>query len=350
MISKRVFMTAATALLLSAVSLVGVVQPAMANNERKPIRLYDGGWENIQVNNAIAKYLIESVFSLQVETVPSNVPDMQKQMKAGTIDINMEMWRSLMNPWVTGALNDGAIVDLGVTYESASQGFYVPTYVISGDDERGISPVAPQLKTVEDLVDLAAVFAGEKDSAGYINCIPGWACRETNLVRMAAYGVSDQFESIELSSEAELNEMIHSQYKQGMPFVTYYWDPSPLLGQLDMTLLEEPDYNDGCWVKVEQAITDYKPGNTSEEACAYKTVPISKFATTSFRQQHPEVAELLQRMMVGTDMVRTLVGHMTKNEVSADVTALHFLETYPDVWKSWLTPDQVARVTASLTN
>lgn len=350
MICKRNLLQCTAAVLVSmALPLVTLLSPNTARAE-ETIKLYDGGWENIQVNNAIAEFLIETVFGMSVETVPSNVPDMQKQMVAGSIDVNMEMWRSLMNRWVSKVLDKGIITDLGITYESASQGFYVPTYVIQGDKGRGIKPIAPKLRSVHDLPLYVSDFVTGQNGAGYINCIPGWACRETNLVKMAAYGVSKKFHSIELSSEVELNNLIYKQYEKGVPFVTYYWDPSPMLGRLDMTLLKEPSYSKTCWSKVEAAIVEYKPGNEAEEACAYETVPISKFGTATFVAKYPQVSAMLQKMMVGTNNVRDLVGYMADKKVSPDQTAQYFFKRYPHVWKNWLTPEQVAQVTTALTN
>ena len=327
---------------------LAVFSPVFAE-AKEPIILYDGGWENIQVNNAIAEFLIEAVFGHPVDVLPSNVPGMQEMMVTNEIDINMEMWRSLMNPWVTSQLDNGNIVDLGVTYESASQGFYVPTYVIKGDPSRGIQPIAPRLKTVAELAQLAPKFSSSQAKPGWINCIPGWACREPNRVKMVTYGVGAVFDPIETSSEAELNGLIFRSYQLGEPFVTYYWDPSPLLGQLDMTLLQEPAYTDECWEKIEAAVADYKPGNASEEACAYETVPISKFATDDFVSEYPDVAAMLGRMLVGTDTVRELVAYMTSKKVSPEETAVFFLKNHTKIWSAWLSTDQqVQKVQAAL--
>jgi len=45
----------------------------------------------------------------------------------------------------------GTAIDLGPNFPDSTQGWYVPTYVIKGDKERGIEPMAPDLKTVEDM-------------------------------------------------------------------------------------------------------------------------------------------------------------------------------------------------------
>lgn len=338
---------------VSLLALLALALPAGTAATRvqaeEPVRIYDGGWENIQINSAIAAHVLEVVYGLSTEIVPSNVPDMQKQMIAGTIHINMEMWQSLMAPWVNAQLEEGTIVDLGPTYERATQGFYVPSYVIKGDPARGMKPVAPELRAVDQLAGHAHAFAlADGQKPGWINCLEGWACREPNRVKMVTYGVAEAFDPVELGSEAELNQRIRDQYGRGEPFVTYYWDPSPMLGQLDMTMLEEPPYTEECRAAIEAAVQNWKPGNGASQACAYETVPITKFATSGFVETHPEVAETLKLMNVGTDTVRELAGYMVSEEASPKETAIHFFRTYPEVWRKWMNDDQAEAITAGL--
>jgi len=45
----------------------------------------------------------------------------------------------------------GKVLDLGTNYADAVEAWYVPTYLIKGDPERGIEPMAPDLKSIDDL-------------------------------------------------------------------------------------------------------------------------------------------------------------------------------------------------------
>ena len=53
--------------------------------------------------------------------------------------------------------------NIATNFNDNSQGLYVPTYVIEGDAERGIEPVAPDLKTVEDLAKYPELFQDPED-------------------------------------------------------------------------------------------------------------------------------------------------------------------------------------------
>src|SRR5690625_6912494 len=75
----------------------------------------------------------------------------------------MEAWTDNIKEVYEEALEAGDIEELSVNFDDNDQGLYVPTYVIEGDEERGIEPMAPDLKTVEDLKDYPDVFEDPED-------------------------------------------------------------------------------------------------------------------------------------------------------------------------------------------
>ncbi|PST18677.1 hypothetical protein C7U60_17740 [Mesorhizobium plurifarium] len=326
-------------------------QAAWAHDGRKPITFYDGGWENIQISNAIAIYIISKGFERDAVNVESNVPKMQAAMENGTMDVNLEMYNNLMAEWVNAQVDAGAIVELGQTYESASQGFYVPTYVIKGDSARGIKAIAPDLKGVADLARYAEAFrqSNPDKEAMLVNCIPGWACREINLIKLATYGLDKELNSIEPATENELNKIVLKEYEAGRPFVTYYWAPSAIPSMIDLTLLEEPPYELACWASIEKVLTPFQPGVPAERACAYETIPILKYATRKMVEDNPDIVSFLRSMFIGTQTMGELAAYMHRERASPEETALHFLKNYRSNWEKWV-PDSVeTRVSKALT-
>jgi ABC-type proline/glycine betaine transport system substrate-binding protein len=88
-------------------------------------------------------------------------------------------------------IEEGSIVELSVNYADNAQGFYVPRYVIEGDSERGIEPSAPDLKTVEDLLNYSDVFKDPEDpSKGRIyGAISSWEVDQIMRNKCAYYGL-----------------------------------------------------------------------------------------------------------------------------------------------------------------
>ncbi|TWC23119.1 MULTISPECIES: glycine betaine ABC transporter substrate-binding protein [unclassified Pseudomonas] len=323
---------------------------ALATSDPRPIRFYDGGWENIQIDNHIAMYILKHGYGMKVESVSLDIAQMQNAMETGAIDINMEVFTSLMPQWVQDQTAKKAILDFGPTYERLTQAFYVPTYMIKGDAGRGIKPMTPDLKSVADLPRYAEVFrqASGSGKPTWLNCISSWACREINLIKMATYGIDKTFTPVELKSESALNAAIISAYEKGQPFMTYYWDPSPLMGELALTRLEEPAYSEACWEAIKQSLAQFKEGVGSRQACAYADIPLNKYTSAKFAEEHPGVLPFLKSMFVGTDTIRTLATRMVSNKETPEQTARYYLRNHTADWKGWVPEDVFKKVSETL--
>ena len=83
--------------------------------------------------------------------------------------------------------------NIATNFNDNSQGLYVPTYVIEGDAERGIEPVAPDLKTVQDLAKYPELFQDpEDDSKGRIIGAPSsWVVSEHLETKLETYGLDE---------------------------------------------------------------------------------------------------------------------------------------------------------------
>ena len=89
---------------------------------------------------------------------------------------------------------NGSIISLGKSLDDNWQSAYVvPTYVIEGDADRGIDAVAPDLKTVADLVTYKDIFVtAESDGkARLVTCLSNWSCSGVIESQIEAYGLND---------------------------------------------------------------------------------------------------------------------------------------------------------------
>ena len=77
----------------------------------------------------------------------------------------METWTDSIATYADDVKN-GNVIELSVNYDDNAQGLYVPRYVIEGDPGRGIEPMAPDLKTVEDLKKYSHIFTDPDDPQG----------------------------------------------------------------------------------------------------------------------------------------------------------------------------------------
>jgi len=326
---------------------------------KETITFADCQWQSLWINNAIAMFIVEHGYGYPVEEVTISTPVMQQSIVTDGVQVSMEMWTTNYEEWWNEQQDANKIVGLGDIMESSAQGFYVPRYVIEGDEERGIEPMAPDLKSVFDLPKYKDLFTDPEDpDKGVIySCVTGWDCAEVNRVKVFAYDLDETFNVGEPGSSGALDAAIAGPYKKGEPVVSYYWEPTWLLGVYDMVLLEEPEYTDTCWEKITAITNDnvidesFTGEDVPEDAgCSYQNAAVPKAVSAGMAERNPEVVEFLDKMFIGTGTLNKLSAYMEENGAEVDEAALWYLENYEDDWKSWLPEDVVAKVETALAN
>lgn len=314
--------------------------------QKQVIRFGDMQWQSLWINNAIAGFIVEKGFGYPVETVEVTTPIMQVSLLRGDLDVAMEIWTGNLSDWYAEVTENGKLLSLGKVMDRTSQGWYVPAYVVKGDPERNIAPMAPDLKSVADLKRYATLFADPEDPGRglLLNCITGWDCAVVNRVRLQAYGLADLYNVQEPGSSGALDAAIVGAYQRGEPLLTYYWEPTWLMGALDMILLEEPPYSEDCWTLVRKGVSGEIPMEQipSEAGCAFQDAPVVKGVHPSLKERAPDVVAFLEKMMIPTSTLNRIANYMEENEAEADQAALWFFANYPDLWRGWL-PDEVAQ-------
>src|SRR5690606_879288 len=104
-------------------------------------------WDSIKFHNAVAGLIAERLYGYSWREVPGSTTVLHEGLIKGEIDIHMEVWTDNIATYEAD-LAEGKFKDLGVNFDDNYQGLYVPRYVIEGDAERGIEPLAPDLKYV----------------------------------------------------------------------------------------------------------------------------------------------------------------------------------------------------------
>ena len=149
-IRLRLFLPLAT---LVVITLVTVVYALIGGRPKPVIKLHGGQWVSLWVNNAIAKFIIEEGYGYSVETLESTSLTMQTSMSKGEIDLNMEMWQQNWIDWYNEQIEQGNIVNLGMTFEAGPQFFIIPKWVAEQYN----------IKTVFDMKDHWELFKDPED-------------------------------------------------------------------------------------------------------------------------------------------------------------------------------------------
>ena len=131
---------------------------------RGTLYLVDQDWNGQLVTTAVIQILLEQKMDHTVATkfAPADSAPLFIGLEKGDFHFVCCNWPSysaaLLEDYVDA--DDGAKVErvgpVGITGET---GWYVPSYVINGDADRGIDAVAPNLRSVSDLNEYKSVFA-----------------------------------------------------------------------------------------------------------------------------------------------------------------------------------------------
>ena len=326
--------------LLMTATLVAGCGPA-AEEEKPTIIFADSQWESLWICNAIAKFIIEEGYGYPVEIITMTTAVWQVSLPKGDVHVHLEMWKQNIMDWFNEETAAGRIVELGMTYEGGPQFWIIPQWV---HEQYNIN-------TILDMKDHWELFKDPADATKgvFVNSLIGWACTVINVVKMEAYGLTDYYNIIDTGSSGALDAALVGPMKKHEPVFGYYWAPTAIMGMYDWYILEEPEYDEEIWAKVTAAVDDESLRPLSE-ACAYETVPITKGVWSGLLEMAPDVSTMLLKMVVGLEPLNDTCAWGIETEIAGDYekSAIYYLNTYEERWKTWVTDDAYNKIKAAL--
>lgn len=322
-----------TTLLLAAVLLAALALPAFAAPKTN-IVFADVGWDSIRFHSAVAGAIAESAFGCTWEEISGSTPITYEGLMSGDIDVHMEIWTDNLATYRDDVAS-GKFRELGVNFDDNAQGLYVPRYVIEGDSSRGIEPVAPGLRTVEDLKKYASIFPDpESPGMGRIfGGLPGWEVTEILARKLEHYGLDQMYNYIRPGSDAAMSAAMISAWDRGDPIVAYYWEPTWLLGMYDFVLLDDAPFNPDT----------YFDGET-----AFPATRVTVCASNALYESNPEFCAFLAKYHTSSALTAEALAHMQETGDDYAATAKWFLAQHGELIDQWLTADQAAALRQAL--
>jgi glycine betaine/proline transport system substrate-binding protein len=324
---------------VAAIAVCGQLPtPASAEcNFREQLTFADLNWDSARLHTGIASYIVRVGYGCEVASVPGGTLDSFSRLSTGAVDVMMEVWKeNFLESWYK-AEESGQVIDAGVNFAQAVQGWFVPRYLLEGDARRGIKALAPNLKSVHDLSRYSHLFAdtpGAKTGV-FMNCVLTWSCEPINSKKLKIYGLNQHFTNRHPNGGDELADYITARYEKGLPFLAYYWGPTWVMGTYDLVMLEEPVYDELAW----QILVGSRD---ARRATAYPVSKVYKGANFAMELEAPELLKFLKKYHMPASLVSDLLGVWRKNNHSLNEIVRHFLSTKSDLWKTWV-PDQVAK-------
>ncbi len=296
----------------------------------------DPQWDSVQFNNSVAQYIISNGYGYPTDTINGSSAITFEGLVNGDIDIYMEAWTGNLQPRYGEELESGTIKEVGVNYSDNTQGLFVPTYLIEGDPARGIEPLAPDLKSVQDLPKYWQLFKDPEDpSKGRILGSPaGWEVDKILQDKIKNYGLDKNYNYFSPGSDTALSTSIAKAYEEGTPWVGYYWTPTWVMGKYNMTLLEDTTYSEELWEN------GYR--------CEIPSMEITIAVNKDVPEKAPDVVEFLENYQTNSELLSSVLAYMQQNDINADQAAVWFLKNNEDIWTKWVPSDIAQKVKATL--
>lgn len=302
-------------------------------------------WESGAFITEVMKTILAKGYDCQVDSIPGNSVTLEQATANNDVQIFAEEWLSRSDVW-NKAVEEKKVVAVGKTFVGASEGWFVPDYVVHGDPARNIEAKAPDLKSVSQLTDpkIAEIFADpEEPSKGrFLNCPSGWTCEGVSTAKLEAYKLDEAYVNFRPGTGTALDAAITSAYLQGEPILFYYWSPTAIMGKFKLIQLEEPAYNEACWKELSSA------NGKRDEGCAFPSVDVAYGVNSTFASEAPEIVEILEKATFPLEEVNASLAYMADNKVDATAAAAEFLKTKGDIWSKWVSDEARGKIEAGL--
>ena len=334
------YRSAFAAALFGLAAFPGSVQAAAPLCELdRPVRMAGLDWDSNRFHVAVAGFILKHAFGCESESLPGSTIPLLTGLARGDLDIVMEVWKGQLTEVWDKAERTGKVRLLGVNFPDAVQGWFVPRYLVEGDD----AP-AKGLVKVSDLPRYKALFRDpeEPGKGRFYNCKLGWDCETINTKKLAVYGLTAHISNFRPGSDAALAAVIAAAHKRKKPILYYHWGPSWIMTKYDGVMLEEPAHDPETWKALKESDT---PG----KACAYPLVTVYTGANSAFADKAPAITRFLTAYRTSNEMVGKALVFMQDNKgTGVEDAAVDFLARRADVWRAWLEPDEAARVQEAL--
>ncbi|UCD08919.1 MAG: hypothetical protein JSU79_11285 [Dehalococcoidales bacterium] len=293
--------------------------------EAKVIKVSELNWGSAQFQSAVAKILIEEGYGESVELVPGATIPLTQGLRSGDVDVMIEGWYQNQKEAIEAGLAAKEIEILGYLNDDNWQSaFVVPTYIVEEN---------PGLKSVQDLAkpEFKELFANpENPSNGLIlNGPPGWECEIVVPKQIEAYGLADDYDTLNAGSSDGLFASLKSAYDKKEPWIGYLWGPTWISGALDLTLLEEPAFTEELWA-------DY--------ACGWPSVDLFVASHMGFADDYPELATMFGKWEFDTATLAMVLSYMNESGSEPSETAVWFLKNHEDKWTKFVTDKAADKV------
>jgi len=323
----------------TTLAFLGLSVPALAADECGDISIAEMNWASAGLAAWVDKIILEEGYDCNVALVAGDtMPTFTSMNEKAEPDMAPELWVNAVKEPLDKAVAEGRIELPGkILSDGGVEGIWIPTWLA---EEHGIKTLAEALAHPE-------LFPGAEDGekGAWFGCPSGWACQAINQNQYLGAGAEEKgFELVDSGSAAALDGSIARAFNRKEGWLGYYWAPTAILGQYDMTRLEleaghDPAKWHGCMVKSDCA---------EPEVMEWPASDVFTAVTKDFADKAGPAMSYVEARNWSNETVNGMLSWMVENQATNEDGAYHFLETYPEIWAEWVPAEIAERVKAAL--
>lgn len=248
---------------------------------------------------------VSSVKAVKVDPAPGWVG-----LKRGDLDVLPEV--NLPNQQTFADQAKSTTTLLSETYGGATQGWFVPKYLVAtGGAAEGLTSIS----------QLSQKKWADKVGGTLYDADPGWVTTTENAARIKAFDLKLKHQT---SSEAALIAQLKRAYERKQPILLYFYHPHWLFTKYDLVQLKEPKpYTSTCFIK----------GGPSD--CAIPTLAAWIAARKDLATRAPKFYAALKNVSIPLADIESLLAK-SENGTSASTLAQQWVSAHKSEVDQWV--------------
>jgi len=292
--------------------------PAMKEKERPVIKLLQRNWLGFELNNMVAKILLEEELGYKVEIGTVIGEEQFERLANGDLHAHLEIWSSLWAKETERYLNVEKSVEHGGELGVLGKvGWFIPSYMLIEH---------PELEDWEALSKPEIVELFRTPETGEKGMLVGaplnWGTRDAEIIQELAL----PYEIITPESEDDLIARIESAYQAKEPILFYFWTPHYLFSKLELVQVKLPPPNEACYAKIVP----------EEVVCYYPTEVLFKAFWSGLKDEAPSAYQFLKNFNYTNEDQISMMGMVEIEGRTVEEAARSWIENNRLTWELWM--------------
>jgi glycine betaine/proline transport system substrate-binding protein len=284
-----------------------------ADGSGESITLVANPWPGSAANVHVAAQVMESELGVDVEITEIDENAQWAGLDSGELDAVLEVWPSGHEDNYATYIEDGNVEDLGELGALGQIGWWIPSYLLEDN---------PEFETWEGLEGNEEMFATSEtgDAGQFLAADPSFVQFDETIID----NLGLDFEVVQSGSEAAQLTAVETAIEQEEPVLFYFYTPHWMHDQYDLTMVELPEYEEGC----------EEPED--ERTCGYPEDVLFKAVNADMSEESPVSYDFLSNFQMENEWQDEITFLIDEEGMSAEDAAAQWIEENEDAWQAWL--------------